>query len=323
MGRVKETMNQNTEGTQVEGEFETREIVASAVAELNKSEVLAQMEAAHRFPRSIKRFVDEAVSMATLTRETAESCIYGVPRAGGIISGPSVRLAEICMSSYGNFHGAARTLDAEERFIVAQGVAWDIEKNVRVVMETKRRITGNNGKRFGDDMIGVTGAAAASIALRNAIFRVVPRALVDTIYAKVRSVAVGDAKTLNARRKELVERLQKIGVPLERIFPRVGAKGIEDIDLDKLEQLIGLGTAIHTKGMSIDEAFPPLDDTAQKARDLEAELAGKKKTTEPKKAAAKEEPAPPAKEDTQPGFTREVDPATGEVAWIPNDEAKP
>ena len=52
-------MNQSSESTQVDGEFESREIVASGVAEINKSEVEAQLDAAHRHPRSIKSFTKE------------------------------------------------------------------------------------------------------------------------------------------------------------------------------------------------------------------------------------------------------------------------
>lgn len=229
-----------------------------AVAVLNRGEVECQLDAAHRYRRSIKTFLREALSLATITRPVAESCIYAVPRGGKPISGPSVRLAEICASAYGNLHIAARVLDAEEEEIVAQGVAWDLEKNLRVTVEVRRKITDRNGRRFNADMINMTGSAAMSIALRNAIFRVVPRAYVDSIYAKVRLVAVGDAQTLAARRDEVMARLLKIGVTAERVFLRLGKAGVDDIGLEELEILIGLGTMIKNNDQSIDEAFPPV-----------------------------------------------------------------
>ena len=249
-------------------------VESSAVAILNRSEVESQLDAAHRYPRSVKKFLGEALTLATLSREVAESCIYALPRAGKTIAGPSVRLAEIVASAYGNLHVAARVLDAEDKEIVAQGVAWDLEKNLRVTVETRRRITKKNGQRFDDDMITVAGAAAGSIALRNAIFRVVPRAYVDTLYAKIKEVAVGNASTLAARRADVVARLQKIGVPIERIFARVGKVAIEDVGLDELETLIGLGTAIKSGGQQIDQAFPAPDAAPAKAAALNAALAG-------------------------------------------------
>lgn len=234
-------------------------IVSEGVAgAIVRSEVEAQLSAAHKYPRSPKRFLQEAIGLATLTQEVAEACIYSLPRGGKMIAGPSVRLAEIAASAYGNMQIGARVVDAEEREVVAQGVAWDMEKNLRVTIEARRRITNKHGKRYDDDMIVVTGNAAASIALRNAIFRVIPRAYIEQIYNRARLVAVGDAKSLANRRGEVLDRLGKLGVPIERVFSKLGVKGVEDIDLEHLEILIGLGTAIKGGEMPLDEAFPPV-----------------------------------------------------------------
>lgn len=240
-------------------ESEGTEIIhveTSAVGALVKSEVEAQLDAAHRYPRSVTRFLKEATSLATINQDVAESCIYSIPRDGKMIAGPSVRLAEIAASAYGNLHIGARVLDADEKEITAQGVAWDLERNLRVTLEVKRRITGRNGRRFSDDMVIVTGNAAASIALRNAIFRVVPRSYINGIYERVRKVAVGDAKSLDTRRGEVLDRLQKIGVSQERVLLRLGVGGVQDIGLEQLEVLIGFGTAIKSGEAQIDEVFP-------------------------------------------------------------------
>ena len=155
--------------------------------------------------------------MATITQEVAQSCIYSLPRKERgktkMIVGPSVRLAEICASSYTNLQVGARVLDEENTEIVAQGAAWDMERNLRCTIETRRRITTREGRRYSDDMVVVTGNAAASIALRNAIFRVIPRAYVDVVFAEARKVAVGDAKTLSTKRAQVMDRLAKLGVP--------------------------------------------------------------------------------------------------------------
>jgi hypothetical protein len=270
-----------------EADREIERVDHTAMSVLARSEVETQIDAAHKHRRSISRFVREAMGMATISREVAESCIYTLPRGGKQIAGPSVRLAEICASAYGNMHVGARVVDVEEKNIVAQGVAWDLEKNVRVTVETKRRITNKHGKRYDDDMITVTGNAAASIALRNAVFRVVPRAYVDTIYAKVKEVAVGNAMTLAARRAEVISRLNKIGVPTERIFAKLGKANIDDVGLEDLEVLIGLGTAIKNGEQNIDELFPaPTPAPAPPTEDgKRMKLGGKKdepKAEEPK-----------------------------------------
>ncbi len=279
--------NGNT-GLMLPEEQEITIVSEGAAGAIVRSEVEAQLSAAHRYPRSVKRFMQEAQTLATLSQEVAESCIYSIPRAGKVIAGPSVRLAEIAASAYGNMQVGARVLDAEEREIVAQGVAWDMEKNLRVTIEARRGILDRNGRRFKDDMIVVTGAAAASIALRNAVFRVIPRAYIDEIYRRVQQVAVGTAKTLSSRREEVLQRLAKIGVPQERVFAKFDARGLEDIGLEQLEVMIGLGTAIKGGEMPIDEAFPPVAPAPaapeQDGKRISMKSSGKK--SEPKPEAA-------------------------------------
>src|SRR6185295_11353543 len=45
----------------------------SAVGAIVKSEVEAQLDAAHKYPRSLTRFLREAVSLATISQDVAES----------------------------------------------------------------------------------------------------------------------------------------------------------------------------------------------------------------------------------------------------------
>jgi hypothetical protein len=230
-------------------------ISTTAVGAIVKSEVEAQLDAAHKYPRSVTRFLRDATMLATLTTETAEACIYTLPRDGKMITGPSVRLAEICASAWGNIRFGARVVDEEDKVVVAQGSAWDLERNTGITLEARRSIVGKRG-RFSNDMIVVTGNAAASIALRNAILRVIPRGYVNQVYEHVRKVAVGDEKTIEVRRTAILDRLGKLGVPVERILQRVDKKGKADLGFDELEILLGLMTAIKNGEATVDEAFP-------------------------------------------------------------------
>jgi hypothetical protein len=262
-------------------------VSSGAVGAIVRSEVEAQLDAAHKYPRSATRFMQEAQTLATLSRETAESCIYSLPRDGKMITGPSVRLAEICASAWGNLHVGGRVVEEGDKEIVAQGGAWDLQKNLRVTVEARRRITTKAGRRYSDDMVVTTGNAAISIALRNAILRVIPRAYVDQIYEKVKLVAVGDAKTLATRRTELFARLNKMSIPNERILARLDRKGIDDVGLEDLETLIGLGTAIKNRELSIDEAFAaPTPAPAAPADD------GKRISLKPKAETKADAPEP-------------------------------
>lgn len=264
-----------------------------ALEAISRSEVAMQLDSAHRWPRSVSKFLRDCISLATTSVEVAESCMYSVPRGGKMITGPSVRLAEMVASSWGNLHVGARVIDAGATELTAQAVAWDLEKNVRVTVEAQRSITGKRG-RFDDDMIRVTGMAAISIALRNAVFRVVPRAYVDAVYAKARECAVGDLKTLVARRDEALARYSKLGVTQDRLFARLGIKGQDDYTLEHQELLVGLYTAIRSGEVSIDEAFPALAQAPVPAGTPE----GKRIKLGAKKTDEKPSEPPP---DRQPG----------------------
>lgn len=232
------------------------------LAMMARNEIEAQVEVARKYPRSIATFIDRASSVACLSRDIAESCMYALPRRDSegkeiSIVGPSVRLAEICANSWGNLHSGGRIVDEGDKFITAEGVAWDLETNNKVSLQHARRIVTSNGRRYGTDMIGMTGNAAIAIAHRNAVFKVIPRAFVDQLFDRVKETAVGNAQTLTKRRDEVFARLQKIGVHPDRIFARLGKQSIQDVTLDEVALLIALGTSIKEGVAQIDEAFPP------------------------------------------------------------------
>lgn len=230
---------------------------AGVLTAISRAELDQQITTARAYPRSLKRFVDECLSMATLNESVAAACFYALPRDGKTIDGPSARLAEIVASAWGNCRAGARVVDEGSEFITAQGVFHDLERNVQVTMEVRRRITDKRGRRYSADMIGVTGNAACSIALRNAVFRGIPRAFWEDIYVAARRAAVGDAETLVAKRDKAIQHFAKMGVAQDAVLAVLEVRGVEDIDLEKLATLRGLATAIKDGDTSIDEVFKP------------------------------------------------------------------
>jgi hypothetical protein len=243
------------------------------------------LAAAKRYPRSIKHFLVQAEALATATQEIAAACMYSLPRAGKQLTGPSVRLAEICASAWGNMRIGARIVREDQHFVTAQGYAHDLQTNTECTFEVRRRITTRDGKRFSDDMITVTVNAAQSIALRNAVFRVVPKALVDEIFNRARAVAVGDQKTLGDRRRALVAHFGKLGVTNDDLMGLVGKPSVEDIDGEDLLLLRGVANAIKDGTVNIDQAFREPRERA-KAVGAQKRVAGIKAGDEPKPADA-------------------------------------
>ncbi|MBG6211726.1 hypothetical protein IWQ49_006417 [Labrenzia sp. EL_126] len=230
-------------------------VETGTVAMLAAAEIDQQISTAKRYPRSLQNFRQEALAMATLNEDVAQECFYAIPRDGKMVEGPSARFAEIVISAWGNCRSGARIVNEGQEFVTAQGVCHDLQRNVAITYEVQRRITGKSGKRYSPDMIGVTANAASSIALRNAILKVVPKAFWNDIYLAARKTVMGDFKTLGTRRVNAIKEFLAYGVAEEQIFEVLDVKGIEDIGLEHLVTLGGILTAIKEGDTTPEQAF--------------------------------------------------------------------
>ena len=245
---------------------------SGTVALLNKSEIDMQVATAHKYPRSIKRFRDEALAMVTLNENIAQECIYSLPRDGKTIEGPSARFAEVVASAWGNSRAGARVVNDHGDFVTAQGVFHDLERNVAITYEVQRRIVSKNGIRFSTDMIGVTANAACSVALRNAILKGVPKAFWSDLYESARQTAIGNNHTLANRRARALAVLQKHGVTPAQVFAFLNIGGEEDITLEHLGTLFGITTALKEGETTPEQAFAVEGQDKQAAPAAKPEL---------------------------------------------------
>lgn len=291
-----------------EPELMEREVAApdiNALPALLRAEIDGAVATARAFPRSTTEFLREVTSLVTLDEETAEACHYALPRKDKdgkriLIEGPSARFAELIQYSWGNNRGGGRVISDEGGFVTAQGTFHDLEKNVQVVMEVKRRITTSTGKRFGDDMIGVTGNAAASIAHRNAVLKAIPKAIWNAAYQRAKAVAVGDMETLGAKREKALAWFAKCGVSPEQVYAKLDIVGLDDLGLEQYAVLLGIKTAIK-EGARPEEVFAEeKPESAVKAATNVADMSQVAEKLAARKPKAEKPPA-------------DMDPATGEV----------
>ncbi len=240
-------------------------------------EIESQIATAKQYPRNIAVFKEKLMAMANLDQETAEGCYYAVPRAGGVIDGPSVRLAEIALSCWGNCVAEAHVLREDDRFIYTLGQCRDLESNVAVRVEIRRKITGKNGKRFSDDMIAVTANAACSIALRNSIYKIVPGAYIKPVFKRCKQTAVGEMRSLAVKRAEVIKKLSQFGVTEDRVLKTLGRKSVDEVTFGDVANLIGIGSAIKDGETSVEDAFPPnfKESQAQSIKDIQTEAGSK------------------------------------------------
>lgn len=250
-----------------------------------------QIATAKAYPRSIDTFKQDVLSMATLDQETAESMYFQLPRDGKLIEGPSIRLAEIAGSCWGNVRYGAEVVEIGDDYLVAQGRCHDLQRNVDIALRVRRRIVNRFGKRYNSDMINTTGLAACAIALRNAIFKVVPMAYVKPVLEHAKRVAAGDEKTLGARRDAALLWFKEKGVKPEHVFALLGVKGKDDITLPHIAQLAGVRTAIKDGEATIADFFEPYTNPAASGGAVSVEsLKGAGVKVEAAKAETKDEP---------------------------------
>lgn len=209
-----------------------------------KAEIDIQISTAHAFPRNVRQCVDDALFTATLDVETAMTCGYSVPRGGKAITGPSTHLAKIIMQNWGNFRAEAKVINVSEKYIESEAVAWDLQKNVAVKVVVKRSISTKRG-RMSDDMIVVTGNAANSIALRNAIFSVVPKGVTEMIYRATQQKIIGEASEFGERVNQVLKAFKKnYDKNEEEVLKVVGKTKKTQLTNDDLVTLIGVGQAL-------------------------------------------------------------------------------
>lgn len=301
-------------------EIQGQVLEVSTVEAQERAQVDMQIATAKRYPRNVQRVKSGILSIATLDAETAASCFYALPRAGKTIIGASIRLAEIGLSQWGNCKVGTRIIrvvaDGPNPHVVVQAVCHDLETNVAVSIEKSGVITGKrkNGGNPDPDDINLATNRCTSFAIRDAILKVVPLAVIKGPMDQCIAITKGDAATLGTRRAQCVEALGKMGVTEKMILASFGYKSSEEISLDDLADMRGRYSAIKNDEISIEEAFAPkVSDTAPGATTAApavgsvapppAAAAGPKAAPKPTPKAAPTSPAPPPVAETAPPAT--------------------
>lgn len=264
----------------------------SALEAMERANVDMLVKTAKAYPRDIAKSKRQALALVTMDPETAGECFYKFDRGGKTIQGPSVRLAEIIASTWGNIRAGSRTIQETATTVVAQGFCHDLEQNVFIAREVERKVVNKMGQKFNEDMVIMTKNANAAIALRNSVFACIPRAYINNIYEEAIRAAVGDIKTLSERVTKALSKFASMGVVNEKVLQKLGVQRVDEITVQHLETMFGLFTAINDKEITVDEAFPPLvkKGTAGASPDPSSQVSSTTTSTPPAEAAAFPDP---------------------------------
>lgn len=254
---------------------------------IEKANVDVQVLTAKQFPRNITRAIQNSIVMATIDPDTAQTMRYALPRGGKPITGPSVHLAKLIVSNWGNIRAEAKVVQITDSQVVSRGTCWDLENNVATAIEVRRNIKGKNGQRFSDDMITVVGNAANSIAFRNAVFSTIPKTVTDKVYKAAQECITGDlsdeAKLLQKRTNCLKFFNDEYGITEEEVIKLCGKQTVNQIKADEIALMLGIYQSLKDGDTTIEEVLEPIrkekrkDDVAAIAAEAATKGNSKKK----------------------------------------------
>lgn len=251
-----------------------------------------QVATAKQYPRDLKRVKENSIAIACMDEETAQSCRYAKPVGTKNVVGASVHLARIVAQQYGNIRVQQRIKNIDAKTIVAEAVAFDMETNYAVSVEARRSIIDKYGNRYKDSMIETASMAILAIAERNAILKIIPKAIVDAVYNEAFKCANGDlsdkAKLIIARDKALEFFKSEYGASEKQVVALLGLKTKDAIKPEHIADLRGYMQSLKDKEVTPDDLFKPEIDekkakeTASKFAEYEEVQEGKvdKKTGE-------------------------------------------
>lgn len=269
---------------------------------INKAETESQIDIAKRYPRDLTRAKKNFLMMATVDEETAKKCFYSKPvdNEGTLATGPSIRMAEIAVNVYGNIRYGARMVEESEKWVKVQGMCFDLENNLAYTTDVSRSIWSERGKyRYSQNLVQTTIKAAMAIALRDAVFKVVPLGFFKTELDKIKALATGRGGSipLTKRVENAFTYFKKQSVTDNQIFELLNIRGKDEITEDHLEVLVGLRTGIEDKEFTAEEAFRSYKKEKQETK--AADVAEGVKGLRNKKKDETPEPTIPAGDPSQ------------------------
>jgi hypothetical protein len=140
--------------------------------------------------------------------------------------------------------------------VKCEGVAHDLESNYAGKSECIEPTVKQDGTPYSESQRAVVAKACLAKAYRDAVFKVVPKALCKSVIDAARAVINKEVATIEQRRDRAKQWLKQIKVEDARVFAVLGVKGWTEITDDQLLVLTGLKTAINEQDTTVEEAFP-------------------------------------------------------------------
>lgn len=294
MGQQPETRSVSLAGEQSHA---PRQALAEAASAREMHEIQSAMTIAKKFPRDLIA-VRERIKEACTRVKLAEGALYQYSRGGTLISGPSIRLAEVLAQCFDNIDFGIRELEQRDGYSVVEAYCWDIERNVkqRKTFQVKHhRDTRNGGYALTDsrdiyELVANNGARR----LRACILGVIPGDIQDEAVEACNATLKTEVEITDDTIKKMLDKFSEIGVTRQQIEAKIQCR-IDSIRPGQFVRLRGIYSSINDGMSDPGDWFDPPKGTS--AEDLtDAKPAGPVAST---KEPPKPMDEPPPEEDDE------------------------
>ena len=210
-------------------DFQTETTELSAQTKVQESKAVAQIQACMIKAKRERRNENQAfmdIIEACKRLSLADQATYNYPRGGKMVSGASIRLAEVLAQKYGNIHieisivsqtadkteAVATAIDMQTNYVVSQGF---MVPHQRTTKQGTKRLTDERDIR---EMVQNIG----SRILRGCILRVIPGDITESALAQCKKTQESSDVPIKEQIRNMVKAFDELGVKVEHLEKRLG-----------------------------------------------------------------------------------------------------
>lgn len=201
----------------------------SAGTKVQESKGIAQIQAAmliaKQFPRNENQCYINIIESCKRP-SLADQAVYAYPRGGKMVTGASIRLAEVLAQKYGNIHieisivsqdndkteAMATAIDMESNYVVSQGFTVPHQRTTKQGM---KKLTDERDIRELVQNIG-------SRILRGCILRVIPGDITEAALQQCERTQATSDVPVKEQVRNMVKAFDELGVKVEHLEKRLG-----------------------------------------------------------------------------------------------------
>lgn len=222
------------------------------------AEAQGKLVIAKRFPRDQAHAYVNIIEACKRPGLAEEAC-YSFPRGGEVVSGPTIRLAEMLAANWGNVDYGIRELSRKEGVSEMEAYCWDLETNTMSSQKfTVRHIrdTRGGGRPLTDerDIYELTANMGAR-RLRARILAILPADLVQAAVDQCsQTLANGGEVPMADRIRGMLAAFKKLGIPAALIEKRIG-HSLDNVTGEELADLRKIHNSIRDNMSAIGDWF--------------------------------------------------------------------